>query len=73
LGEEKNIVHEFFEALKHVITVGKGLQETLWGLWRQFSLPTFTFVVISDFEEDEQVEKKVVKKKEKTKQLVKIE
>jgi hypothetical protein len=29
LGEEKNIVHEFFEALKHVITVGKGLQETL--------------------------------------------
>ncbi len=73
LGEEKNVKHEIFEALKHVTTMGKGLGKTLWGLWRQFSPLAFIFVVISDFEEEKQVERKTIEKEEKTKQLVEVE
>jgi hypothetical protein len=42
----------------------KGL-ETLRGLQRQFSPPTPTFVIISDYEEEKQVERRVIEKEEK--------
>jgi len=51
-GEERDVKQEIFEALKRVITVG-GFEETLWGLQRHFSPPAPTFVIISDFKQEE--------------------
>jgi hypothetical protein len=41
-----------FGTLKHATTVG-GLEETLRGLQRHISLLALTFVIISDFEEEQ--------------------
>jgi hypothetical protein len=38
--------------------MGEGFKETLWGFWKQFSPPTPTFVIISDYEEEEQGRKR---------------
>ncbi len=50
----------------------KGL-ETLRGLQRQFSPPTPTFVIISDYEEEKQVERRVIEKEEKVEWHVEVE
>ncbi len=42
-----------FEALKCVITMGEGFEETLWGLRRHFSPPEPTFVIINDSNKEE--------------------
>ncbi len=44
-----------------VIIVG-GLEETLREFWKQIAPPTLAFVVINDFEEEEQVESRITKK-----------
>jgi hypothetical protein len=49
-----------------------GLEEKLWGLQNQFSPLAPTFVIISDFEEEEHVERKVIEKN-KNKQPTKVE
>jgi hypothetical protein len=53
------VENEIFEALKRVAIVGEGLEETLQGFQKQFSPLTLTFVIISDFEEEEWVEEKL--------------
>ncbi len=53
--------------------MGEGFGETLWGLQIQFSLLAPTLVIISDFKEEEQVEKKTTKVEEEVEQLVKVE
>ncbi len=45
----------------HVAITG-GLQETLRDLRKQVAPPTFTFVIINDFEEEEHVDNKATKK-----------
>ncbi len=57
-GQERNVEQEIFEALQCGAIMGEGIKETLRGFWKQFSPPTPTFVIISDYEEEEQVEKK---------------
>ncbi len=42
-GEEKNVQHEIFEALKHVATVGKGLEKTLRGSSKTIST-SYTYI-----------------------------
>jgi hypothetical protein len=39
-----------------------GLEETLREFWKQIAPPTLAFVVINDFEEEEQVESRITKK-----------
>ncbi len=51
-GEGRDVERIFFRALKCVATVG-GLEETLQGLQRHFSLLALTFVIINDFKEEE--------------------
>jgi hypothetical protein len=43
--------------------MGKRLEETLKDLQRQTTPLTLAFVIINDFEEDEQVERRATKKK----------
>jgi hypothetical protein len=47
--------------------------ETLRGLWRQFSPLAPTFVIINDYEEEKQVERKATKKEEKVEWHVEVE
>ncbi len=70
---KKETEHENFETLKRVVTIQEGLEETWWGLQRQFSPPAPTFVVINDFEDEEQFEKKAAKKEENVEQHLKVE
>jgi len=42
--------------------VGKGFEKTLKDFQIQTASPTFTFVIISDFEKEEQVERRSAKK-----------
>jgi hypothetical protein len=51
----------------------EGLEKTLQGFWRQLSLPAPSFVIISDCEEEKQVERKATEKEEKVKWLVEVE
>ncbi len=41
--------------------MGKGLEETLGDLQRQFLSHGPTFVIINDYKEEKQVEKKIIK------------
>ncbi len=50
--EERDVKQEIFEALKHVTTMGEGLEKTLQGLWIQFPPFAPTFVIISDSKEE---------------------
>jgi hypothetical protein len=52
--------------------MGKGLEEILRDLQRQIAPPTLAFFIISDFEEEGQVERRAPKKKEKIKQPIEI-
>ncbi len=51
--EEKNVKWEIFEVLWCVAIVGKGFEETLWGLWKHFSLATPAIIIIIDYKEEE--------------------
>jgi len=53
--------------------MGEGLERTLQGLQRQLSPPTLTFVIISDYEEEEQVGRRSTKNlKKKMGDLLKL-
>jgi len=64
-GEERDVECEIFEALKCATTMGERFEETLQDFQKQFSPLAPTFVIITDFEEDEQVERRAIEKKEK--------
>jgi hypothetical protein len=51
-GEEKDVERESFEALRRVTITRERLEKTLRDLQRQTALPTPTFVIISDYEEE---------------------
>jgi hypothetical protein len=53
--------------------MGEGLEETMWGLQIQFSPLTCAFVISSDFEEEEQVEKRSTEVEEEVEQPIKVE
>jgi hypothetical protein len=65
--EERNVDKYIFEVFKRVTTMGEGLEETLQGLKQHFLPHTPTIIVISDYEEEEHVEKRVID------QLVEVE
>ncbi len=67
LKEERNVEKDIFEALKHATTMGEWLEETLQGLKQHFLPHAPTIIVISDYEKEEHVEKRVVD------QLVEVE
>ncbi len=52
--------------------VGKGFEKTLRDFQIQTASPTFTFVIIGDFEKEEQVERRSTKKEKQAKQLVEV-
>jgi len=52
-GEGSDVEWNIFEALKCVVTMGKGLTETLWGFWKHFSPTQPTFVIINDSKQEE--------------------
>ncbi len=52
--------------------MGEGFGETVWGLQRHFSPPAPTFVIISDYEEEEQVEKKTTEVEDEGDNLLKL-
>ncbi len=51
-GEERDVEHEIFEALKCVAIVGEGF-ENITRHSKTFSPPTLTVVIINDYEEEE--------------------
>jgi len=52
-GEGSDVEWNIFEALKCVVTMAEGLEETLWSLQRHFSPPRPTFVIINDSNQEE--------------------
>jgi hypothetical protein len=63
-GKGRDVEQESFEALRHVATVGEGLEETLKDLRRQTTLLAPAFVIISDYKEEEHVERRALEKEE---------
>jgi hypothetical protein len=51
-GEGRDVQWEICEALNCVISMGEGLEETLWDLWRHFLSPIPTFVIINEYKEE---------------------
>ncbi len=60
-GEERDVKHESFEALKHVAIVGEGFEKPLQGLERHFLPPAPTFVKINDSKEEDKWKGKLQK------------
>lgn len=58
---------------KNVPNALGGLEETLRGLQRHISLLALTFVIISDFEDKEQVGKNIIKVAKEVEQPIEIE
>jgi hypothetical protein len=52
--------------------MGEGFEQTLWGFHIHFSPPKPKVIIINDFEEEEQVEKKTTKHTQKLNNLLKL-
>ncbi len=48
-GEGRGVKRDFFKALKCVVIMGEGFENTLWGLQRHFPPLTPTFVIVNDY------------------------
>ncbi len=58
--EERNVKRDILEAQWHVAIVGEGFEKTLQDLQRHFSLLAPTFIIVTDYKEEKQIENKII-------------